>query len=422
MVPIGLAGRCPREPRLPYVAGLLELEQRAVFVLFEVEGYSGPEIAEMLDCPLATAYSRLRLARAVSKGSRATQRLRIPLSAEGCLMTDPTRLLHSRISGASRRALEAAIADEPTEAAKARVRRAMSLALPAGVLVGVTTTSTASAAMGGASGAATGSASAVGATVAAHGVAASLVTHAGLSLIAAKAIAVGLGLGLAANVGIGLANRVANPAPSVSVAKEGAAASASAALRVSRQISGQGRSTSATLAVTSAAARETAGVPAETERAARVSPSHRDPDVTPTTPAARVASELQRPAPVEHASREAALGESPAIAADALREESALLVRARQALARAEFIKACALVQEHRQRFGAGALQEERDALEVRVLAKMGRGAEARGQAQGFLARYPRSPQRESVRAMVGAGSEGKRAPGPVLGAAPALR
>jgi RNA polymerase sigma-70 factor, ECF subfamily len=42
----------------------MELDQRAVFVLFEVEGYCGPEIAEMLSCPLPTVYSRLRLARA----------------------------------------------------------------------------------------------------------------------------------------------------------------------------------------------------------------------------------------------------------------------------------------------------------------------------------------------------------------------
>ncbi len=38
-------------------------EQRAVFVLFELEGWSGERIAEALDVPLATAHSRLRLAR-----------------------------------------------------------------------------------------------------------------------------------------------------------------------------------------------------------------------------------------------------------------------------------------------------------------------------------------------------------------------
>jgi len=56
----------------------LELEQRAVFVLFEVEGYSGAEIAEMMDCPLATVYSRLRLAR--REFTRSAERYRISLA------------------------------------------------------------------------------------------------------------------------------------------------------------------------------------------------------------------------------------------------------------------------------------------------------------------------------------------------------
>ena len=38
-------------------------EQRAVFCLFELEGMTGDEIAEALEIPLGTAYSRLRLAR-----------------------------------------------------------------------------------------------------------------------------------------------------------------------------------------------------------------------------------------------------------------------------------------------------------------------------------------------------------------------
>jgi len=42
----------------------LSLEQRAVFVLFELEGFSLPEIAETLQIPLGTATSRLRRARA----------------------------------------------------------------------------------------------------------------------------------------------------------------------------------------------------------------------------------------------------------------------------------------------------------------------------------------------------------------------
>ncbi|EDM74062.1 RNA polymerase, sigma-24 subunit, ECF subfamily protein [Plesiocystis pacifica SIR-1] len=51
----------------------LDTEQRAVYVLAEIEGHSGPEIARMLGIELNTAYSRLRLARA--KMARALRRL-----------------------------------------------------------------------------------------------------------------------------------------------------------------------------------------------------------------------------------------------------------------------------------------------------------------------------------------------------------
>jgi len=41
----------------------LELNRRAVFILHELDGCPIPEVARSLDIPLATAYSRLRLAR-----------------------------------------------------------------------------------------------------------------------------------------------------------------------------------------------------------------------------------------------------------------------------------------------------------------------------------------------------------------------
>jgi RNA polymerase sigma-70 factor, ECF subfamily len=44
--------------------GQLTLEQRAVFALHDLDGYSIPEIAEVLDEPVNTLYSRLRAARA----------------------------------------------------------------------------------------------------------------------------------------------------------------------------------------------------------------------------------------------------------------------------------------------------------------------------------------------------------------------
>jgi RNA polymerase sigma-70 factor (ECF subfamily) len=54
--------------------GTLELEQRAVFVLHELEGCSIPDVAVALGVPLNTAYSRLRLAR--GRFAAAVHRLR----------------------------------------------------------------------------------------------------------------------------------------------------------------------------------------------------------------------------------------------------------------------------------------------------------------------------------------------------------
>jgi len=55
-----------RERRQLVHLGLLaiELERRAVFVMHDLDGLSMPEIAQTLDAPLNTLYSRLRLARA----------------------------------------------------------------------------------------------------------------------------------------------------------------------------------------------------------------------------------------------------------------------------------------------------------------------------------------------------------------------
>jgi RNA polymerase sigma-70 factor (ECF subfamily) len=52
----------------------LDLDQRAVFVLHEIDGCSAPDIAAALDVKLNTVYSRLRLGR--EKFTAAVQRLR----------------------------------------------------------------------------------------------------------------------------------------------------------------------------------------------------------------------------------------------------------------------------------------------------------------------------------------------------------
>jgi len=45
------------------VLSRIPLEQRAVFVMFELDGMSGDDIAELLEIPTGTVHSRLRLAR-----------------------------------------------------------------------------------------------------------------------------------------------------------------------------------------------------------------------------------------------------------------------------------------------------------------------------------------------------------------------
>ena len=51
----------------------LDLDQRAVFILFELENMTGDEIADSLQIPLGTVYSRLRLARQAFKKAALAQ-------------------------------------------------------------------------------------------------------------------------------------------------------------------------------------------------------------------------------------------------------------------------------------------------------------------------------------------------------------
>ena len=54
----------------------LPFEQRSVFVLFELEGFSGPEIAETLALPAGTVASRLRKAREMFHAALVRERAR----------------------------------------------------------------------------------------------------------------------------------------------------------------------------------------------------------------------------------------------------------------------------------------------------------------------------------------------------------
>ena len=49
--------------QLEAILTTLEVEQRNVFILFEIENLTGEEISEALSIPLGTVYSRLQLAK-----------------------------------------------------------------------------------------------------------------------------------------------------------------------------------------------------------------------------------------------------------------------------------------------------------------------------------------------------------------------
>ena len=55
--------RLEQRSTLLALLGLLDSDKRDVLVLYEVEGFSMKEVAEIVGCPLQTAYSRLHAAR-----------------------------------------------------------------------------------------------------------------------------------------------------------------------------------------------------------------------------------------------------------------------------------------------------------------------------------------------------------------------
>lgn len=60
-------GKARLQARLQEALAGLPLEQKAVFIMHDVDETAMPDVAEALGIPLNTAYSRLRLARAALK-------------------------------------------------------------------------------------------------------------------------------------------------------------------------------------------------------------------------------------------------------------------------------------------------------------------------------------------------------------------
>jgi hypothetical protein len=74
-----------------------------------------------------------------------------------------------------------------------------------------------------------------------------------------------------------------------------------------------------------------------------------------------------------------------------LADENALITRAQNALARGRVEGALEALREHENRFARGQFSQERDAMTIQALAKLGRVDEARTRADAFRKKYPQS-------------------------------
>jgi RNA polymerase sigma-70 factor (ECF subfamily) len=100
---VDIAAETERRQGLRTLEALLDempLEQRAVFTLFELEGMTGEDIAQTLELPLGTVYSRLRLARDTFR--RSTARLQARDQSPLAALTRPEARVSLRFAGGKR--------------------------------------------------------------------------------------------------------------------------------------------------------------------------------------------------------------------------------------------------------------------------------------------------------------------------------
>jgi uncharacterized membrane protein len=198
--------------------------------------------------------------------------------------------------------------------------------------------------------------------------------------VVAKAVAIGLGIGLAVNAAIfvpGMLTRAPKP-----VATTAFVVSPAKTRGISAVHSAISLSAPALVSEATSLNEVSKATPNETDNRAAASTYPRNNERSP----------LALPTP------RATIDQSPY--SDKLREESQLLMQARQALNAFDGDRALELLAEHRRYFANGALTQERDVLEVQSLVKVGRVNEARAHARAFLTRFPMSPHNEKMRAI----------------------
>lgn len=132
------------------------------------------------------------------------------------------------------------------------------------------------------------------------------------------------------------------------------------------------------------------------------------PDTPPDAPPAASSGLPIHAASAVHSGKAAAL-RTPVVASaqpaelSNASEESRLVAAARDALRAGNSAGALSLLSQAQQRFGAGVLGQEREALTIEALSKSGQRAAAQARGQAFLKSYANSPYSARIRSIVGA-------------------
>jgi hypothetical protein len=129
-------------------------------------------------------------------------------------------------------------------------------------------------------------------------------------------------------------------------------------------------------------------------------PSVAAPPPAPQPTAATPVAWDEAPPPADAGRTQPAPGARRSSAASHLRQETTLVLDARQALRGGDAARALRILEECRRLFPRGVLGQERDRLTIEALVQAGRAPEASARAAEFLRRYPDSPHAGEVRAL----------------------
>jgi hypothetical protein len=163
--------------------------------------------------------------------------------------------------------------------------------------------------------------------------------------------------------------------------------------------SGRHRSTAADAVPAPPSAPEVAAPPAEPPIPALVPEPSSEPQDSPARAIRRPVAHPERRAIAPHATAPAP---STRDADLELAIERDLLQRARTDFRAGRLSEALQPLEEHARRFPRGRLEEERAALRIQTLARLGASQRARDLAGEFAAKFPESPLLGSVRAAIG--------------------